>query len=164
MNLTDFADVTSDRLDFDPLTGNYSTSGGSFPLALEACGSDAVGLVGEFAQGKLNAGDIIDSNLNFGSFQSYSSISATVPTIVGYRMTGQGVGNNETYYGWLEFQSPGTSGSFTFTRFAIEDSGQPIVAAVPEPAATATLFGVIALLAVIGSRRFRGGRAVKQPS
>ena len=172
------------NLQFDPLDG--STFFGSSvsvenPLYLSACGGaflateSALHGSGNFFYvaapagwakvATLDAGTIISASSLFYDPSQYEystppiSYDGTTPRYVGFRYTNQGVGNNETYFGWIEFVIP-NSGSATVTRFAIGGNGQAIVTgldagAVPEPATASLLFGALALGAAAARRRRR---------
>jgi hypothetical protein len=174
----------ADNLRFDPLDGSTalgSSVSAENPLFFSACvgaflaTESALHSSGNFFYvaapagwakvATLEAGTTIDASSAFydpGQFE-YStapiSYDGTTPRYVGFRYTNQGVGNNETYFGWVEFIMPNDS-SATVTRFAIGGNGQAIVTgldagAVPEPATASLLFGALALGAAAARRRRR---------
>lgn len=112
----------------------------------------------------LDAGVTIDASSNFydpSAFEySTSPLSYDESTLhyIGFRYTNQGVGLDETYFGWVEFTMPADD-QLVVTRFAIGGDGQAIVtgsdvSAIPEPGSAALLVGALAL-GTTGVRRRR---------
>ena len=106
----------------------------------------------------------IDASSNFydpGTFEYSTSplfYDGSTLHYIGFRYTNQGVGLDETYFGWVEFTMP-TDDQLVVTRFAIGGDGQAIVtgsdvSAIPEPGSAALLVGALAL-GTTGVRRRR---------
>lgn len=179
------AEPAANNLQFDPLDG--STSPGNFvvspenPLFFGACGGAFIVTESALHSGgnffyvapstpewakvaTLDAGVTIDGSSIYydpGQFeysQTPAAYDESTPRYVGFRYTNQGVGGNETYFGWIEFFMPDEN-TAVVTRFAIGGDGQAIVtgsdvSAIPEPGSAALLVGALALGAV-GTRRRR---------
>lgn len=159
---------------FNPITGETSGSTGSDPdvaIALVnnacsatlyfGCSPGTITSVG-FLNTPLTANTVIDASTgswvdstNFGTtfeslgFENFSN------ALFAYRFKTTADAN--TYlYGWAEFsRNSFSTSSATLHAYAFEDTGAGIAAgAIPEPGATAAIFG-LAALALIGFRRIR---------
>jgi hypothetical protein len=93
-----------------------------------------------------------------GTDSSYSSsIGSNSETnydrYAGFRFEGQGVGNDEVWYGWIRVQGSPSGSSPTLVEYAYENTGNMISAgAVPEPS-VGLLFVAGTLLPFVGRKR-----------
>lgn len=147
---------------FDPRDGSSAFFGGSAdnPFFFNFCsgGFRGYGDLRIDSRGFVPAGTLIGPSATFVSSLSvpFGDIQNT-PTgsIVGFRMTNQGPGNDETHYGWAV-----TSGRSTWGTSVLNTTdGQAIGAGattVPEP--SVSLFGASALLLTLSVRRRKGAQ------
>jgi uncharacterized protein (TIGR03382 family) len=106
-------------------------------------------------------GTTIDASTAFSagtgdSYLSESTLSFDGSTVyyLGFRYTNQGLGTNETYYGWANFTAhPGSffGDELNLLAFGVGDNGQGVVTGIPEP--SAALLGGLGLLALFRRRR-----------
>lgn len=163
---------------FNPLTGNYDNNYTSTDnlLYIYSCGGTEFN---EFAGDNANiqrAGDYYDDILltagsTLGPSSSfidtvdtthyaydYGTTAAETVYYFGFRLLNQGLGGDETYYGWLSFKYDGSSVGYDNLRLleiAVGDNGQAVTVGtmpVPEPATTVFAIGGIALAGAVITR------------
>ena len=150
------------------VAGTYENNSGAFSY----CGNGGDSYVGDFSsvpnffigQTTVSAGATI-SGAAYTTWLSFNDSMSTIFTESGtyyvpFYETGQGVGADQTYYGYLELTYV-KAATLTLVGGAIEDSGAAIVtadlaSAVPEPATFGAALGVAALAGAAWKRRKSG--------
>ncbi|MBC2594166.1 hypothetical protein H5P28_07810 [Ruficoccus amylovorans] len=155
--------VSGGFLSLNPLTGDTSISFGvsdTYPISAGACTTNLVLLnEGNLGSGlhtvMLSSGDIVDENLSYGT--SDLTGRGTLPFgddfYIGFRFTGQGTNNDETYYGYMQLFSD-TPNNIELIGYAIGGNNEAVpISPVPEPATYALGFGVLALMGCLLAKR-----------
>lgn len=116
----------------------------------------------------VTSGSLVGPDLNFVSGRLFGDdFPKTSSYYLGYAVAGQGSGGNETWYGWLELDtSAATSYPYPYqvVRYAYATDGSAIevgdisASAIPEPAVSAMIFGLIAI-GLLGYRRLKAARS-----
>jgi hypothetical protein len=106
-------------------------------------------------------GTTIDASTAFSagtgdSYLSESTLSFDGSTVyyLGFRYTNQGLGTNETYYGWANFTAhPGGffGEELNLLAFGVGDNGQGVVTGIPEP--STSLLSVLGATMLLRRRR-----------
>jgi len=146
----------------NPLTGTYGLIGtwadANNPITVGYCGggfyihnsqSDLAFAGSGYELTLEAAGTVLDDSISFGATNGYgwegSTLTDAAPNYYAFRYINQGVNHDETYYGWVEFNSD-SSGLQTvteLTRFALGSNGESVtVGAIPEP--TSFVFSIVA--------------------
>jgi hypothetical protein len=121
----------------------------------------------------VTSGSWVDSNLDFvsGSKLDAGGTAPLYPNTssyyLGYAVAGQGSGGNETWYGWVELDTSAAATypyTYQVVRYAYAKDGSAIevgdisASAIPEPAVSAMIFGLVAI-GLLGYRRLKAAKS-----
>lgn len=175
---TETTGETAPYLNFNPLTGAYSTSE-SILVGAYNCADQTVFegphdytflWVGSGNNDCLQtAGTTIDSaSAVFNStgnqygmpYFDNTQLTVDTPAYLSFKMVNQGTNSDENYFGWVSFEYKGSISETTLAvlSFYVTDEGASSMyvgqtGAVPEPSTTAFGFGALALIGVAARRR-----------
>ncbi len=161
---------SSDAVGVNPLTGqaavlpfNPPFVSSTYPIAFWSSGgfSDSGFSNGDDSSSihasALPVGSMVDGNLSYVTGNYLSLGSAPSQFYVAFRYQNQGVGNDETYYGYVELEKSGAT--YTMIGYAISDTdGESLTtqSVVPEPSTYALGFGALVLAGFVCYKRYKG--------